>query len=434
MSELRKRHVQSNELPSTEDFLEKLSKVDAFAKLKNEVRDEQTNSGATISIITTIIIVVLLLSELRIFFSKTLHYSYDVDAELDSRIAFNVDLTVKTPCSMIGADIVDKTTQGALESLGIFAEEETWWNLPEKYVRIREKRRGETVEFMKNYHKNHHQQFKRRHINHERRIETLLKNVTKEVNSPHVRIIEMSAKSIGGRAISIFNMASLLFGDMNDMPKKKEVDKRIIEKFSFPLLSEEEKMKFVLKHPPDSCRIYGTAIIPRVEGKFHIMSGKSMNFLGNHAHVSFRSANANLPPLNWSHRIDHLSFTQVNLLDDQPFSLMDGIEQQTPNENVLHHYVVQIVPLNTNYDSYYGIHSMNFKEFQYSYQYIQKSTSNQSSFSSGIELKYSLTPLLVKVDVMNGIPVIRLLIRLCGTLGGVVATSKIIAAIARKFF
>ncbi|CAF5043791.1 unnamed protein product, partial [Rotaria sp. Silwood1] len=59
-----------------------------------------------------------------------------------------------------------------------------------------------------------------------------------------------------------------------------------------------------LDRKPDACRLHGTLEVNKLAGNFHIILGKSMSFFGAHAHISPMGVQA----LNFSHRIDHLSF------------------------------------------------------------------------------------------------------------------------------
>ena len=38
-------------------------------------------------------------------------YEYNVDVEYDTKVWLNFDITIATPCSLIGADVVDMTDQ-----------------------------------------------------------------------------------------------------------------------------------------------------------------------------------------------------------------------------------------------------------------------------------------------------------------------------------
>lgn len=59
------------------------------------------------------------------------------------------------------------------------------------------------------------------------------------------------------------------------------------------------------KRPFDACRIYGSLILNKVAGNFHITAGKSLNLPRGHIHIS---AFLSQTEYNFTHRINKLSF------------------------------------------------------------------------------------------------------------------------------
>ncbi|CAB4060028.1 ERGIC2 [Lepeophtheirus salmonis] len=92
--------------------LDKIVKeLDAFPKVP-ETYVEKTASGAAISIITTILVIVLLCSETSYFMDPGINFRFIPDTDFKSKLEINVDITIATPCKAIGAD-----------------EEDTWFDL-----------------------------------------------------------------------------------------------------------------------------------------------------------------------------------------------------------------------------------------------------------------------------------------------------------------
>ena len=98
------------------------------------------------AVITFILVVLLLYSELTFFFWPGLKFRFAPDADLHAKLKLNVDMTVAMPCdcelfgklfpkihyrcsfAVIGADILDKTNTNAY-TFGRLKEEPTWWQL-----------------------------------------------------------------------------------------------------------------------------------------------------------------------------------------------------------------------------------------------------------------------------------------------------------------
>lgn len=101
--------------------------LDAFPKVP-ETYVEQTASGASVAIVTFLLVVLLVGSEINYFLWPGLKFRFAPDADMNAKLKFNVDMTVAMPCDLIGADILDKTSQNAF-TFGRLREEPTWWEL-----------------------------------------------------------------------------------------------------------------------------------------------------------------------------------------------------------------------------------------------------------------------------------------------------------------
>nr|ACO12194.1 Endoplasmic reticulum-Golgi intermediate compartment protein 2 [Lepeophtheirus salmonis] len=108
--------------------LDKIVKeLDAFPKVP-ETYVEKTASGAAISIITTILVIVLLCSETSYFMDPGINFRFIPDTDFKSKLEINVDITIATPCKAIGADVLDVTNNNAFK-FGTLKEEDTWFDL-----------------------------------------------------------------------------------------------------------------------------------------------------------------------------------------------------------------------------------------------------------------------------------------------------------------
>lgn len=71
------------------------------------------------------------------------------------------------------------------------------------------------------------------------------------------------------------------------------------------LFSEMPKRRVKPNKPYDACRIYGSLILNKVAGNFHITAGRSIDMPRGHIHFSAFMADTDY---NFTHRIDRLSF------------------------------------------------------------------------------------------------------------------------------
>uniref|UniRef100_A0A1L8DVG1 Putative copii vesicle protein n=1 Tax=Nyssomyia neivai TaxID=330878 RepID=A0A1L8DVG1_9DIPT len=107
--------------------LDIVKNLDAFPQIR-EKYTKTTKIGGTLSIISRTVILYLIWKEINYYLESKLIFKFTPDADLDAKLQINIDLTVATPCSRIGADILDSTHQNVF-SFGSLEEEDTWWEL-----------------------------------------------------------------------------------------------------------------------------------------------------------------------------------------------------------------------------------------------------------------------------------------------------------------
>ena len=169
----------------------------------------------------------------------------------------------------------------------------------------------------------------------------------------------------------------------------------------------------------DSCRIHGSIEVNKVAGNFHVTTGRSIPHPQGHAHL-----NTFIPKdvVNFSHRIDHLSFGPPVPGAVNP---LDGSLKLAQERNHLFQYYIQVVP--TKFSTLYRSMSTN----QYSVTERNR-TINHGRGSHGIAgvfFKYDMSPMMVEVKEERR-PFWQFLVRLCGIVGGIFATSGMVHALA----
>lgn len=107
--------------------LDKVKEFDAFPKVPEEYVDS-TTVGGSFSILTFLLALWLIYSEVTYYLDSNLVFKFVPDTNLDERLRINIDITVAMPCSNIGADILDSTSQSVF-GFGELQEEDTWFEL-----------------------------------------------------------------------------------------------------------------------------------------------------------------------------------------------------------------------------------------------------------------------------------------------------------------
>ena len=162
----------------------------------------------------------------------------------------------------------------------------------------------------------------------------------------------------------------------------------------------------------NSCRLVGKTNLKKVAGNFHITAGRSIHHSRGHSHL-----NAFIPrdAYNFSHRIDKFAF---GIPVPGSINPLDGTLFVTEDYAKIIQYYIQIVP--TEYKTY----SRRLKTHQYSVT-DRIRTLDHSSGSHGVPgifFKYDMSAISVKIHEERQ-PFWQFLIRLCGIIGGVFATS-----------
>ncbi|CAF4149843.1 unnamed protein product [Rotaria sp. Silwood2] len=342
--------------------------LDAFVKVENDFK-QPTTTGGTISIITIIVVICLSIVHIATFQSNTLKYDYDVDWDHDSKLKINIDMTVAMSCSLIGSDVLDVTNTNPLES-GKLDEEDTWFELSPRQQRA--------------------------------------------FNS-----LQAGSKLIRQQYHAIHDLLWLSGHTIEQLP--------------------EREVK--LDRKPDACRLHGTLEVNKLAGNFHIILGKfdkddfdfdlshshslnlhglsqiksiSFSFFGAHAHISPMGVQA----LNFSHRIDHLSFGLPTPGLIQP---LNGDLKIANTGSQIFQYFLEVVPtvVQTSYS--------NVETYQYAVTEKTRTIDHNSGSHGipGIFIRYEISPLKITVkEILQSYWL--LLIEIGGIFGGVFATSGMI--------
>ena len=168
----------------------------------------------------------------------------------------------------------------------------------------------------------------------------------------------------------------------------------------------------------DSCRVHGSIEVKKVSGNFHVTTGRSVPHPHGHAHLNvFVPKDA----VNYSHRIDHLSFGPAIPGMLNPLDAVYKVAEERPHQ---FQYFMQVVPTK------FRTLDKTLTTSQYSVRERNRTIDHRkgSHGMGGIFFKYDMSPMMVAV-VEERRPFGQFLVRLSGIVGGVFATSGMISAI-----
>ena len=208
--------------------------------------------------------------------------------------------------------------------------------------------------------------------------------------------------------------------------------RELLDKFSesrslndFPVIENMNRIELSLHEATEdptiakkSCRIHGNIDVKKVAGNFHITLGRTVNLPQGHAHLEMP-----VPPgtVNFSHRIDRLAFGPPVPGGINP---LDSSLKMTNDTRHMFQYYIRVVP--TKFRTLHRTMSTN----QFSVTEHNRTINHRkgSHGAPGIFFKYDLTAMSVEI-VEQRRSFVRFLVRLCGIVGGIFATSGMLHAL-----
>eukprot|EP00092_Neocalanus_flemingeri_P004127 GFUD01004440.1.p1 GENE.GFUD01004440.1~~GFUD01004440.1.p1 ORF type:complete len:393 (+),score=99.68 GFUD01004440.1:92-1270(+) len=259
--------------------------------------------------------------------------------------------------------------------------------------------------------------------------------------------VAMPCDLIGADILDKTNQNAFTFGRLKEEPTwwELDADQRIhfdeVQRLNQYLREEYHQLQDVLwksgysrlyadlparkiqpETPHDACRVHGSLTLNKVAGNFHVTAGKVLPIMGAHAHMTGFMETRDY---NFSHRIEKLTFGDNHAGIIQP---LEGDEKLTDINLMNFQYFVEIVPTEVS-----GLTGK-----KTTYQYSVKDHvrpidhSHGSHGTPGIYFKYDISALKVEVT-KDREGFFQFLVRLCASVGGLVATSAIVCGLVKNF-
>ncbi|KAJ9599426.1 hypothetical protein L9F63_010095 [Diploptera punctata] len=167
--------------------------------------------------------------------------------------------------------------------------------------------------------------------------------------------------------------------------------------------------------PPDACRVFGSLILNKVAGNFHITAGHSLALPRGHIHISAFMSESDY---NFTHRINRFSFGDPSPGIVHP---LEGDEKITNQNTMLYQYFIDVVPTEVN------TFMSRISTYQYSVKDHERPIDHHKGSHGipGIFFKYDMSALKVLVTQERDSP-IQFLVRVCATIAGIYVTSGLV--------
>ncbi|EYU18489.1 hypothetical protein ABFS82_02G060400 [Erythranthe guttata] len=359
----------------------RLRNLDAYPKI-NEDFYSRTLSGGVITLVSSIFIALLFLSEFRLYLHTVTDSKLVVDTSRGGKLRINFDVTFPSvPCTLLSVDAMDISG--------------------ERHMDIR------------------HDIFKKRIDSHGNVIETRQDGIG-------ALTIEKPLQKHGGRLEHNETYCGSCFGAetsdeecCNSCEEVREAyRKRGWGMTNTDLIDQCKREGFVQKvkeEEGEGCNIHGSLEVNKVAGNFHFAPGKSFHQTNMHLLdlLALQSESYNI-----SHKINKLSFG-----DSIPgiVNPLDGVEWVQIRPNGVYQYFLKVVP--TIYTNIKG-HTIQSNQFSVTEHY-KSSEEDQYRSLPGIFFFYDLSPIKVTFTEEHA-SFLHFLTHICAIVGGVFTVAGIV--------
>ncbi|XP_016975427.2 LOW QUALITY PROTEIN: endoplasmic reticulum-Golgi intermediate compartment protein 2-like [Drosophila rhopaloa] len=350
------------------NLLELAKNLDAFKKVP-EKYTETTEIGGTLSLLSRLLIVYLVYTELHYYWHETdIVYQFEPDIALDEQEQMHVDITVAMPCaSLSGVDLMDETQQDVF-AYGTLQREGVWWEMSQH----------DRLQFHAIQIQNHYLREQFHSV-----ADVLFKDIMRDPHPARESPSQMPAAPPPG-ALPVVMDLHLPNGQNNGVALPEN--------------------KF------DACRLHGTLGINKVAGVLYLV-GEAQPVVGLFEDRWINELRR--MPANFRHRINGLSFGQYSRRIVQP---LEGDETVIHEVATTVQYFLKVVPTEIH-QTFSTINT-----FQYAVtENVRKLDSERNSYGSpGIYFKYDWSALKIMVGNDH---LVTFAIRLCSIISGIIVIS-----------
>lgn len=361
--------------------LGKIRSLDAYPKI-NEDFYSRTLSGGLITIVSSFVMVLLFISELRLYLNAVTETQLVVDTARGGTLRINFDVTFPAlPCSLLSVDAMDISGEQHLD-------------VRHDIIKKRIDSHGNVIEARKD-----------------------------GIGAPK---IERPLQKHGGRLEHNETYCGSCYGAeaadddcCNSCEDVREAYRKKGWALSNPDLIDQCKregfLERIKEEEGEGCNVYGFLEVNKVAGNFHFAPGKSFAQSGVHVHdvLAFQKDSFNI-----THRINRLTFGDYIPGVVNP---LDGVHWTHATPNGMYQYFIKVVP--TVYTHVNG-HSIQSNQFSVT-EHFRTASVGHLHMLPGVFFFYDLSPIKVNFTEQH-VSFLHFLTNVCAIVGGVFTVSGII--------
>uniref|UniRef100_A0A9J2PJN9 Endoplasmic reticulum-Golgi intermediate compartment protein 3 n=1 Tax=Ascaris lumbricoides TaxID=6252 RepID=A0A9J2PJN9_ASCLU len=359
-------------------LLARLRDLDAYTKPLDDFR-VKTFTGGAVTLLSTLVIVVLFVSETISFLSTDVVEQLFVDStSADQRLDVNFDVTfTKLPCAMVTVDVMDVSGDNQDD-------------VQDDVYKQRLDQQGNNITGQA----------------------AVRLGVNVNTSTPASQLTtEPKCGSCYGASDRCCNTCE----DVKEAYSARGWQMLDIE--SVEQCKSDAWVRTINDFKGEGCRVYGKVQVAKVAGNFHIAPGDPLRSLRSHFHDLHSIAPAKF---DTAHVINHLSFGTPFPGKNYP---LDGKSFGTNKDSsgIMFQYYMKVVP--TMYE--FLDSSNNIFSHQFSVTTHQKDIGMGASGLPGFFVQYEFSPLMVKYEERRQ-PLSTFLVSLCAIIGGVFTVASLI--------
>ncbi|XP_051139244.1 uncharacterized protein LOC127257024 [Andrographis paniculata] len=364
-----------------ESIIGRIRSLDVYPKV-NEDFYSRTLSGGVITLVSSVVMLLLFISELRLYLHAVTETKLVVDTSRGERLRINFDVTFPAlPCSMVSLDAMDISGEQHLD-------------VRHDLIKKRIDANGNVIETRQD-----------------------------TIGTPK---IERPLQRHGGRLEKNETYCGSCYGAeaadddcCNSCEEVREAYRKKGWALSNPDLIDQCKREGFLQKIKDEegegCNIYGFLDVNKVGGNFHFAPGKSFQQSNVHVHdvQTFQKDSFNI-----SHKINRLAFGDYFPGAVNP---LDGAQWVQHTPNAMYEYFLKVVPtVFTDVDG----HTIYSNQFSVT-EHVKGGEAGQLQSIPGVFFFYDLSPIKV-TSIETYFPFLHFLTNVCAIVGGVFTVSGII--------
>ena len=388
-----------------------LQRFDAFPKV-NEDFFQRTLSGGVITVVATVVVAVLFVSQLRVFMAVNTDYELSVDSSRGEQMRIHLDVTFpRMPCSVVSLDVMDVSGEQELDvSHDIFKRRLDRRGKPiavgEKDTVNGNKVDPETVAARKRAKTQSEAEEKSLVGGNETDAEDDVVAATCGSCYGSEQTPEQCCNTCD-EVREAYRLKGWAFSDPDGIEQCRK------EGFSENLRLQSD----------EGCKIYGSLDVNKVAGNFHFAPGKSFQHGNMHVHdlMPFRTKKFDM-----SHKITKLSFGEAFPGVVNP---LDGVKRDMQGDAGMYQYFLKVVPT-----AFSG--ARNRAEVAQTNQFSVTDHFKPVDAEEGLHLPgvfffYDLSPIKVNIRERRA-SALSFATNLCAIVGGVFAVSGILDATVHR--